>query len=439
MTTLMHPPGRSAPLATAGDTPAVPPAADIRVEAALQALSRGGFVVVADDEDRENEGDLIMAAECVTPEAVAFMVRHTSGVVCVALTGERADELDLPLMVPGGGDHQGTAFTVSVDYRHGTTTGISATDRAATIRALVDPPTRPADLARPGHVFPLRARPGGVLERPGHTEAAADLALLAGFRPAGVLCELVNDDGTMARGQDMARFCAAHDLPLLTIADLIAYRRRREQLVRWRSSARLPTRFGEFEIHAYESVLDGIEHVALVRGDVATGSPVLVRVHSECLTGDVFGSARCDCGAQLDLAMEQIAAAGQGVVVYLRGHEGRGIGLGHKLDAYRLQDAGRDTVEANVELGFPVDGRDYSVGAQILADLGVTRLRLLTNNPAKHAGLASSGLEIVEGVPLLAPTTPDNAAYLRSKRDKLGHLLPAGSGIDLPCPMEDVA
>jgi 3,4-dihydroxy 2-butanone 4-phosphate synthase/GTP cyclohydrolase II len=395
-----------------------------RVEAAVAAIANGEFVVVLDHEDRENEGDLIMAAELVTPEALAFMIRHTSGLVCVGMTGERLDELDIPLMVQRGTEAQGTAFTVPVDLRAGTTTGISAADRAATVRALVDPAAAPGDFARPGHVFPLRARLSGVLRRPGHTEAAVDLATLAGLSPAGVLCELVRPDGEMARGEELARFAAEHGLAIITVDELIAYRRRREQLVLRRSAAALPTPYGPFTVHAYESMIDGIEHLAMVRGDVSGADPVLVRVHSECLTGDVFGSGRCDCGAQLQLALANIAEAGRGVVVYLRGHEGRGIGLAAKVEAYRLQDGGLDTVEANVALGLPVDDRDYGIGAQILDDLGVRTVRLMTNNPAKTEGLAGYGFEVTEQVPLIVEPTADNGAYLSAKRRKLGHLLP---------------
>jgi 3,4-dihydroxy 2-butanone 4-phosphate synthase/GTP cyclohydrolase II len=395
-----------------------------RVEAAIAAVANGEFVVVLDQEDRENEGDLIMAAELVTPEALAFMVRHTSGLVCVGMTGERLDELDIPLMVQRGTEAQGTAFTVSVDLQAGTTTGISAADRAATVRALVDPASVAGDFARPGHVFPLRARPGGVLRRPGHTEAAVDLATLAGLSPAGVLCELVRPDGEMARGEELARFAVKQGLAIITVDELIAYRRRREQLVLRRSSAALPTPYGPFTVHAYESMIDGVEHLALVRGDVSGADPVLVRVHSECLTGDVFGSGRCDCGAQLQLAMANIAEAGRGVVVYLLGHEGRGIGLAAKIEAYRLQDGGLDTVEANIALGLPVDDRDYGIGAQILDDLGVQAVRLMTNNPAKTEGLAGYGFEITERVPLIVEPTIDNGAYLSAKRRKLGHMLP---------------
>ncbi|MBK9178347.1 MAG: bifunctional 3,4-dihydroxy-2-butanone-4-phosphate synthase/GTP cyclohydrolase II [Acidimicrobiales bacterium] len=393
------------------------------IEEAVAAIARGDIVVVVDDEDRENEGDLIMAAEFATPEAIAFFVRHTSGVICVPLTGERCEELDLPLMVEHNTEAQRTAFTDSVDYRHGTTTGISAADRAATIRALIDPATRPGDLARPGHIFPLRYRPGGVLKRAGHTEAAVDLARMAGLYPAGVLCEIVNEDGTMARVPDLERFCAEHGLLLISIADLIRHRRRTEKLVRRIAEARVPTISGTFTCIAYESVLDGETHLAFVAGEVDGADDVLVRVHSECLTGDVFGSLKCDCGPQLEAAMRQVAEEGQGVVVYLRGHEGRGIGIGHKIRAYSLQDAGHDTVDANLELGLPVDSREYGIGAQILVDLGVTTMRLMTNNPAKYGGLEGFGLEIVGRVPLETAPNPENIRYLRTKRERLGHLL----------------
>jgi 3,4-dihydroxy 2-butanone 4-phosphate synthase / GTP cyclohydrolase II len=399
---------------------------------AIAAIASGGMVVVVDDEDREDEGDLVVAADAVGAADVAFIVRHTSGVVCVALTEERAEALALPLMVARGEEAMGTAFTVTVDARHGTTTGISAADRAVTIRALADPATTPADLVRPGHVFPLRARPGGVLRRAGHTEAAVDLARLAGRIPAGVLCELVAADGSMARRPELARFATEHGLPLLRIADLVRHRRRTERLVERVGTSRLPTRRGEFTAHGFRSVLDGVEHVALVLGDVAGGDPVLVRVHSECLTGDVLGSLRCDCGEQLDAAMAMIGAEGRGVVVYLRGHEGRGIGIAHKLRAYGLQDVGHDTVDANVALGLPVDARDHGIGAHVLADLGVTAMRLMTNNPAKYRGLEGYGLEIVERVPLQVAATPANRRYLETKRTRLEHALdllpPAAEG-----------
>ncbi len=395
------------------------------VERAIDAVKRGEFVVVVDDEDRENEGDLIIAAERMTPEKMAFMIRYTSGVICLPLEGDRLDELELPLMVSGTENTEGqrTAFTVSVDARAGTTTGISAADRCATVHALIDGATTKADLARPGHIFPLRYREGGVLKRAGHTEAAVDLARLAGAYPAGVLAEIVNDDGTMQRRPELEAFAAEHDLVLVTIADLIRFRRHHEKLVRRVSEARIPTQYGDFTAHVFESLLDNTEHLAFVRGVVAGQENVLVRVHSECLTGDVFGSLRCDCGVQLDRALEKVAAEGQGVVVYLRGHEGRGIGLGHKLRAYSLQDQGRDTVEANLELGFPVDSREYGIGAQILVDLGVTTMRLMTNNPKKYGGIEGYGLEITERVPVQTVPTDENIAYLRAKQDKLGHLL----------------
>jgi 3,4-dihydroxy 2-butanone 4-phosphate synthase/GTP cyclohydrolase II len=398
------------------------------IEDALEEIRAGRMVVVVDDEDRENEGDLICAAEKITPEHIGFMVRYGSGIICVPMEGERLEQLHLPLMAPQNSESMGTAFTISVDARAGTTTGISAADRAATVRALIDPATRPEDLARPGHIFPLRYMPGGVLRRAGHTEAAVDLARLAGLYPAGVLCEVVNEDGTMARLEDLERFSAEHGLVMVSIADLIAYRRRREKLVHRLTEARIPTRFGDFRAIAYES-FDGRTHVALVKGQVDGSPNVLVRVHSECFTGDVLGSLRCDCGLQLDEAMRLIAAEGRGVVVYIRGHEGRGIGLRHKLEAYALQDGGLDTVEANVELGFSPDARDYGVGAQILADLGITTMRLMTNNPTKRAGLEGYGLEIVERVPLEVSPTSENVRYLEAKRDKLGHLLAFGGEI----------
>ena len=396
------------------------------VEQAIEAIARGEMVVVVDDEVRENEGDLIMAAEFVTPERIAFFLAHTSGLICVPLLGERLDQLDLPLMVSENTESQRTAFTVTVDYRPATTTGISAADRAATIRALVDPATRPEDLARPGHVLPLRYREGGVLKRAGHTEASIDLALAAGLQPAAVLCEIVTSDKAgMARLPELSAFVAEHGLVMISIADLIRYRRQRDRLVRRlpEASARIPTEYGDFSCVVYESVLDREQHVALVMGDVAGQENVLVRVHSECLTGDGFGSLRCDCGPQLASALRRIAEEGRGVVIYLRGHEGRGIGLAHKLRAYSLQERGRDTVDANRELGLPVDGREYGIGNQILVDLGVTTMRLLTNNPAKYAGLEGYGLEIVERVPLETIPNPENLVYLRTKRDRMGHLL----------------
>jgi 3,4-dihydroxy 2-butanone 4-phosphate synthase / GTP cyclohydrolase II len=393
------------------------------IEDAIAAVARGEIIVVVDDEDRENEGDLIMAAEHATPEKIAFFVRHTSGVICMPLTGARCDDLDLPLMVADNTESHRTAFTVSVDHRQATTTGISAADRAATIAALIDPATVPRDLARPGHIFPLRYREGGVLKRAGHTEAAVDLARMAGLYPAGVLCEIVNEDGTMARMPELERFCEEHDLLMITIADLIRYRRQGEKLVKRVSEARIPTDWGDFTCYAYESLLDGETHLAFVKGAVQGQDDVLVRVHSECLTGDVFGSLRCDCGVQLQSAMQKIDEAGMGVVVYLRGHEGRGIGITHKLRAYGLQDKGRDTVEANIDLGLHVDSREYGIGAQILVDLGITTMRIMTNNPAKGDGIAGYGLEIVERVPLETVPNPENIAYLRTKKERMGHLL----------------
>jgi 3,4-dihydroxy 2-butanone 4-phosphate synthase/GTP cyclohydrolase II len=401
-----------------------------RIEQAIDAVRRGELVVVVDDADRENEGDLIMAAEKVTPETMGFMIRHTSGVICMPVEGERLDQLRLPLMVADNTESQRTAFTVSIDARHGTTTGISAADRATTVLAVLDPGTTFGDLARPGHIFPLRYREGGVLNRAGHTEAAVDLARLAGLQAAGVLAEVVNDDGSMARGPDLVRFAQVHGLLIISIADLIRYRRHREKLVRRVSEARIPTLHGEFTALVFESLIDGAEHLAFVRGDVAGQDNVLVRVHSECLTGDVFGSMRCDCGVQLELALETIAAEDRGVVIYLRGHEGRGMGLGNKLLAYSLQDKGRDTVEANVELGFHADTREYGIGAQILVDLGITTMRLLTNNPAKRGGLEGYGLEIVERVPLRVLPNEENIRYLLTKQQKLGHLLDIEEGTE---------
>ncbi len=393
------------------------------IEDVLAAIGRGEIVVMVDDEDRENEGDLIMAAEHATPEKLAFFVRHTSGVVCAPLTGARCEELRLPLMVEQNTESHRTAFTDTVDLIEGTTTGISAADRAATLRALADSSYSFTAFARPGHIFPLRARDGGVLKRAGHTEAAVDLARMAGCAPVGVICEITNDDGSMARLPELRRFCAEHGLLLSSIAKLIEYRRRHEKLVTRMGSAAVPTEWGAFTCVAYRSELDGVEHLAFVQGDVDDGEPVLVRVHSECLTGDVFGSRRCDCGPQLASAMARVAEEGRGAVVYLRGHEGRGIGIGHKIRAYSLQDAGFDTVDANLELGLPVDSREYGIGAQILADLGVSRLRLMTNNPSKYGGLGGYGLSVVERVALPTVTTPENVQYLRTKRDRLGHLL----------------
>jgi 3,4-dihydroxy 2-butanone 4-phosphate synthase / GTP cyclohydrolase II len=395
-----------------------------KVEDAIAAVAGGGMVVVIDDEDRENEGDLVMAAEFATPESIAFFIAHTSGLICAPLMPDRLDELELPLMVPQNTESQRTAFTVAVDYKPATTTGISAGDRAATIRSLIDPATRPNDLSRPGHVFPLRYRTGGVLKRAGHTEATIDLARMAGRYPAGVLCEIVSaDKQSMARRPELERFSATHGLPIISIADLVRYRRQSEKLVERIASARIPTAHGEFTGYAYLSLVDGEHHFALVAGDVTGRQNVLVRVHSECLTGDVFGSQRCDCGPQLEFALERIAAEGAGVVVYLRGHEGRGIGLAHKLRAYTLQEQGRDTVDANLELGLPVDNREYGIGAQILVDLGITTMRLMTNNPAKYGGLEGFGLDIVERVSIEPAANPENRRYLQTKRTRLGHIL----------------
>ena len=401
------------------------------IEEAIEQLKRGGMIVVVDDEDRENEGDLIMAAEDATAESMAFFLEHTSGVICTPLEATRADELDLPLMVVANTEAQRTAFTVTVDYRHGTTTGISAADRAATIRSLIDPATKPTDLNRPGHIFPLRYRPGGVLKRAGHTEATVDLCRLAGKYPSGVLCEIVTKDKSdMARMPELEAFAEEHGLPLVTIADLIRYRRQHEKLVRRVAEATLPTEHGEFQAVVYESVLDGEQHMALVYGDLEAAKDVLVRVHSECLTGDALGSLRCDCGPQLQAALAKVAAEGAGVVVYLRGHEGRGIGLGHKIRAYALQEQGADTVDANVELGLPIDSREYGIGAQILVDLGVSTMRLLTNNPAKYGGLEGFGLNIVERVALESRPTAFNIDYLRTKRERMGHLVEGLDDID---------
>ena len=392
------------------------------VENAIAAIARGELVVVVDDQDRENEGDLILAASRASREAVAFMLRHTSGILCASLSPQRLADLNLPLMVADNTESHRTAFTITVDYRHGTTTGISAADRSATLRALADSAVGAADFARPGHIFPLRHQEGGVLRRRGHTEAASDLARLAGLGPYGVLSEIVNRDGSVANRAELEAFAREHDLAMISVADLVLYRRRHEKLVEPIGEARLPTQHGTFSLRAYRSLYDGNEHIALVKGPI-TDAPTLVRVHSECVTGDLFGSARCDCGAQLDAAMAKIAETGSGILVYLRGHEGRGIGLAHKLQAYRLQDQGRDTVEANLELGLPIDARSYDIGAQILTDLGVTSIRLMSNNPLKFTELDGYDLKVVERVPLVTTPTIENWRYLVTKQRRLGHML----------------
>ncbi|HLA93109.1 MAG TPA: bifunctional 3,4-dihydroxy-2-butanone-4-phosphate synthase/GTP cyclohydrolase II [Actinomycetota bacterium] len=393
------------------------------IDQAVEEIRAGRIVIVVDDADRENEGDFIMAAEKATPETLNFMVTHGRGIVCMPVTGERLDELRIPLMVSKNNESHGTAFAVSIDIQGRTTTGTSAFDRAATVRSIADETLRPEDIRMPGHVFPLMAQEGGVLRRAGHTEATVDLARLAGMYPAGVLCEVLHPDGSMARMPELVRVAQEHGLKLISIADLIEYRRHREHLVKRTAEAQIPTEYGEFTTISYESLVEGTTHVALVLGEIGDGERTLVRVHSECLTGDVFGSMRCDCGDQLHAAVVQIGKEGRGVVLYIRGHEGRAIGLTHKLRAYQLQEQGRDTVEANVELGFPADPRDYGIGAQILVDLGVRSMRLLTNNPAKRAGLEGYGLSILERVPLETRPNPENIEYLRTKREKLGHLL----------------
>jgi 3,4-dihydroxy 2-butanone 4-phosphate synthase/GTP cyclohydrolase II len=389
---------------------------------AIEDIKAGRFIIVVDDENRENEGDLVIAAEKVNPEAINFMAKEARGLICMPVIGERLDELKIPAMVQENTAEFSTAFTVSIEAKHSVTTGISAHDRAATIKAVLDPKTKPDDLARPGHMFPIRARNGGVLVRAGHTEATVDLARLAGLYPAGVICEIMNEDGTMARLPQLEEIAAKFDLKIVTIADLIAYRHRHEKLVQRVAEAHLPSKYGEFTLIAYKSSVDTDEHVALVQGDLDADEPVLVRVHSECLTGDVFGSYRCDCGQQIALAMQRISEEGRGVFLYMR-QEGRGIGLHNKVRAYELQDKGLDTVEANIALGFAPDLRDYGIGAQILADLGLHKIKLLTNNPKKVIGLESYGLEIVETLPLVVPPTPYNARYLEVKRKKLGHML----------------
>jgi 3,4-dihydroxy 2-butanone 4-phosphate synthase/GTP cyclohydrolase II len=388
----------------------------------IEDIRSGKLIIVVDDESRENEGDLLMAAEKVAPESINFMVRYARGLVCAPMTGERLDELKIPMMVSENTSAHCTAFTVSVEAKHNVTTGISAHDRAHTIKVLVDSASNPGDIVHPGHIFPLRARDGGVLVRAGHTEAAVDLSRLAGLYPAGVICEIMNEDGTMARLGELEKFAAQHGIKIASIADLIAYRRRHEKLVRKVTETRLPTKFGDFKAVAYKSETDADQHVALVMGDVANCKPALVRVHSECLTGDVFGSLRCDCGEQLETSLKMIAGEGCGVLLYMR-QEGRGIGIHNKLCAYALQDQGMDTVEANIHLGFDVDLRDYGIGAQILVDLGLSEIRLLTNNPKKVVGLEGYGLKVVETVPVIIPPNPYNLKYLQTKQQKMGHLL----------------
>ncbi len=395
------------------------------IEEALQDLREGKFIILVDDEDRENEGDLIIAAEKVTPEAINFMATYGRGLICMPMTGDRLDDLRIPIMVQDAENtsNLGTAFTISVEAKRGTTTGISAYDRAATVLALIDPETKPLDVARPGHLFPLRSREGGVLVRAGQTEGMVDLARLAGLYPAGAICEIMSKNGMMARLPELEEFSIEHDIKIVTVAQLIEYRRKHERLIERVAETNLPTKYGRFRAYAYLSLVDPGQHIALVRGDLSGDEPVLVRVHSECLTGDVFGSFRCDCGDQAQMALRAIDQAGRGVLVYIR-QEGRGLGLHNKMRAYELQDNGLDTVEANLALGFPADLRHYGIGAQILVDLGVRDMRLMTNNPKKIVGLEGYGLRVVDRVPIIAPPTPDNIRYLETKRDKLGHIMP---------------
>lgn len=421
------------------ETPDAPDVPLDEVERAIKDIANGRPVVVVDDADRENEGDIIFAAEKATPELLAFTIRHARGLICVPMLGRDLDRLQMPQMTSQNTEHQGTAFTVSVDARDGTTTGISAADRATTITKLIDPAAEASDFIRPGHIFPLRYAEGGVLRRRGHTEAAVDLATLAGLAPAGVVCEIIKEDGTMMRLPDLRRFADEHDLALISIEQLIDYRRRTQRLVTRVAETQIPNQYGTWSAYGYRHDVDGTEHMALVYGDLGNGEDVLTRAHSECLTGDVFGSQRCDCGSQLDAAMAAIAARGRGVVLYLRGHEGRGIGLLSKLQAYELQDAGADTVDANLELGLPVDAREYSVAAQLLGDLGVSSVELLTNNPEKVTALARHGFEVTR-VPLAPATTQHNLRYLTAKRDRMGHeiTIPNGSRRLSPGPLPAV-